>query len=91
MAVAAVIGVGGARAGDDHDQARQALERGDVLPLEGILSEVRKAVPGEVVGIELEYEHGAWVYEIKVIQVGGVRADILVDARSGRIIATKGK
>lgn len=78
-------------ADDDHDQARQALERGEALPLGGILSEVRKAVPGEVVGIELEHEHGAWVYEIKVIQAGGMRAEVLVDARSGRIVSVKGK
>ena len=59
--------------------------------IERILSEVRKAVPGEVVGIELEHEHGAWVYEIKVIQAGGMRAEVLVDARSGRIVSVKGK
>ncbi len=75
----------------DHDLARQALERGEVLPLEAVLAEVRKSASGEVAGVELEREHGAWLYEIKMIGPGGVLTEVKVDARTGRILRMKGK
>lgn len=75
----------------DHDLARQALERGEVLPLEAVLAEVRKSVSGEVAGIELEREHGVWLYEIKMIGPGGALTEVKVDARTGRILRSKGK
>jgi len=75
----------------DHDLARQALERGEVLALEAVLAEVRKSMSGEVAGVELEREHGAWLYEIKMIGPGGVLTEVEVDARTGRILRTKAK
>ncbi|HEY7607656.1 MAG TPA: PepSY domain-containing protein [Alphaproteobacteria bacterium] len=75
----------------DHDRARRALERGEVLPLERILAAVRAQVPGEVVGVELEREHGAWVYEVRVIDPSGRRLDVRVDAAKGAILKIKGK
>ena len=75
----------------DHDRARGALERGEVLPLERILAAVRAQVPGEVVGVELEREHGAWVYEVRVIDSSGRRLDVRVDAAKGAILRIKGK
>ena len=75
----------------DHDLARQALERGEVMPLESVLAEVRKSVSGEVAGVELEHERGTWLYEIKMIVPGGVLTEVEVDARTGRIIGIKGK
>ncbi len=73
----------------DHDVARQALERGEVLPLDTVLAEVRKSVPGEVAGVELEHEHGAWIYEIKVIGQGGLLTEVKVNATSGHILRRK--
>jgi uncharacterized membrane protein YkoI len=75
----------------DHDRARRALERGEVLPLERILALVRAQVRGEVVGVELEREHGAWVYEVRVIDAMGRRLDVRVDAAKGAILRIKGK
>jgi uncharacterized membrane protein YkoI len=73
----------------DHDVARQALEQGEVLPLQTVLAEVRNSFPGEVAGIELEHEHGAWTYEIKVIGPGGVLTEVKVNATTGRILRKK--
>ncbi len=75
----------------DHDLARQALERGEVMPLEFVLAAVRNSVSGEVAGVELEREHGTWLYEIKMIVPGGVLTEVIVDARTGRIVGIKGK
>lgn len=75
----------------DHDRARRALERGEVLPLDRILAAVRARVPGEVVGVELERERGAWVYEVRVIDPSGRRLEVHVDAAKAVILKIKGK
>ena len=95
-AVLAAAGLAPAAADDkrhrkDHEEARQAVERGEIMPLTEVLAEVRKSVPGEIVGVELERKHGTWVYEFKVIQTGGLRIEVYTDARPGRIIRTKDK
>ncbi|MGD9298113.1 MAG: PepSY domain-containing protein [Thiohalocapsa sp.] len=71
----------------DHDRARAALERGEVLPLAEILASVTAQVPGDVVEVELEREHGTWVYELKVIAPNGRVLEVLVDAAAGRLLA----
>jgi uncharacterized membrane protein YkoI len=75
----------------DHDRARRALERGEVLPLERILAVVRARVPGEVVRVELEREDGMWIYEVRVIDSAGRRIEVDVDAARGVILKIKGK
>lgn len=70
----------------DHDRAREALERGEVRPLEEILAAAAAEVPGEVVELELEREHGRWVYELKVIAPDGRVLEVLVDAASARVL-----
>lgn len=75
----------------DQDIARGALERGEILPLEVVLSQVRKTVIGEIVGIELERKLGAWVYEIKVISVKDEMIAVYVDARTAKVLETRGK
>lgn len=71
----------------DHDRARAALSRGEVRPLAEILALVSTAVPGDVVEVELEREHGRWVYELKVIATDGRRLEVLVDAADGMLLA----
>lgn len=75
----------------DHDVARKAVERGEIVPLDTVLAQVRQQVPGEIVGIELEGERGRWVYEIKVIRPTGVVTKIKVDAATGQIMRMKEK
>lgn len=74
----------------DHDAALTAVQHGEVLPLEAVLSEARKAVRGEVVGVELERARGNWVYEIKIIASGNSMVQIYVDARTTKILEIKG-
>ncbi|NEV62087.1 peptidase M4 [Thiorhodococcus minor] len=70
----------------DHDRARHALERGEVRPVEEILAAARDAVPGEVVGLELEHEDGHWVYEVKVIAEDGRLMEVLVNGADARVL-----
>ena len=52
---------------DDHAAVREALQRGEVLPLMKILAIANKEVPGDVIEVELEDEDEAVVYEIKIL------------------------
>ena len=72
--------------GKDHERAQQARERGEILPLERILSLVGQRIPGDVVKVELEREDGIWVYEIKVIDARGRLMEVEIDARTGGIL-----
>jgi uncharacterized membrane protein YkoI len=79
---------GAATADDDrdHDRARAALERGEIQPIARILEAAARAVPGEVIEVELEREQGRWVYELEVITPGGRVREVLLDAASARVL-----
>ena len=89
----ATLGTGASRAGDrhDHDRARQALEAGEILPLQTILQRVERAHPGQIMEVELERKAEGWYYEIKQLRKGGVLVKLKVDARDGSVIDAKRK
>ncbi|WP_332672698.1 PepSY domain-containing protein [Aromatoleum sp.] len=94
--VAAVFAAGlvpsaGVAGESDHDRARQALERGEVLPLRAILDKVARDYPGDVVEVELEREHGTWIYEIELIGGDGRLVKLEIDARSAAVLRVKGR
>ena len=73
----------------DHDRAREALERGEALPLADILARVRPELGGEVVGVSFERDRGngsRWIYEFKVIRPDGRLVEVDVDARTARVL-----
>lgn len=74
------------RADSAHEQARAALLAGEILPLPTILERVAQHHPGNVIEIELEREHGQWIYELKILQSGGALLKLEVDARDATII-----
>ncbi len=82
--------------GEDHemtdgDKALDALRRGEVLPLEQVISKAGGHIAGEISGIELEKEHGIWVYEFKVISPRGQMVKVYIDGKTGSLIEKKGK
>lgn len=91
LALLIVLALAPAGLADDHDRARAARERGDIRPLEDILPSVRQRFPGDVVRIELENEHGRWIYEIKLISPDGRLVELDVDARSGEVVEVEGR
>lgn len=70
----------------DHDEARAAVEAREALPLTRILEIARRAVPGEIVEVELEREHGQLIYEVEVLTRTGRVRKVEIDARSGRVL-----
>lgn len=90
LIVAMAMSAGVSADGDDHDRARSALERGEVLPLHAILEKVGQTYPGKVIEVELEREHGRWIYELRWLMRGGALVKLEVDARDGTILDKKG-
>jgi len=75
----------------DHDLARRGQALQATIPLRDILASVRKESLGQIAGIELEHENGAWLYEIKVISPKGVMMTVHVDARTGAFVPGREK
>ena len=73
----------------DHEQARQALAAGEILPLRQILDRVEKNHPGQILEVELEREHGSWIYEIKLLRPDGAVTKLELDARNGNLLQQK--
>lgn len=73
----------------DHELARQALQRKEILPLDQVLAAIRDRMPGEIVEIELERENERWIYEVEIIDETGRMRDVLVDAKNAEIIGTE--
>ena len=75
---------------DDHDRARQALESGEILPLNIVLERVNLDTPGRVLEVELERKDERWVYEIKLLRQGGSVVKLRADASNGMVIPRHG-
>jgi uncharacterized membrane protein YkoI len=76
-------GVSSVLADDDHDQARQLREAGEILPLETILAKVRDLGMGQILEVDLKKKHGRYVYKIETLDQAGVVWELVYDARSG--------
>lgn len=79
---------------EDHerrDAISRAVEKGEALPLADVLAIVRNQHPGEIVGVEVENEHGAWHYEVRVAGDSGRLLEVYVDARTGQILKVEDK
>lgn len=87
-----LMGFAGVAGADDDaeplaDDVRAAASRGEVLPLARILAIAAQRVPGQVLKIELEREHGVLSYELKILARDGRVRELTLDARSGAVQA----
>ncbi len=83
----ATLGVFPAIAGDgDLDRLRDAVRRGEVIPLSQLQASVRKAFPGEIIGVKLDEDDGRFIYEFKVLKTNGRLVEIEMDAGDGRVL-----
>jgi uncharacterized membrane protein YkoI len=89
LALALALAATPASAGlDDMTRAREALERGEVLPLAGILAKVEQEIDARVIEVEFEQgEGGAYVYEFELITQDGRLLEAVADAVTGEILS----
>lgn len=74
----------------DHDRARAARARGEVLPLARILAIVERDFSGRVIEVELEREDGELRYEIELLLADGRLIELEFDAASGELVKLEG-
>lgn len=66
--------------------ARQAVSRGEALPLQEVLRHLQRVAPGQVVATDYEYEFDRWVYEFRIVDGQGRIRKVHLDARSGELV-----
>ncbi len=76
-------------ADDDYMEARRLEKAGSILSLETILESVKKQQTGRILEVELEHEHGRYIYEIELLDSAGVVWEIAVDAATGMRLKTE--
>lgn len=84
--VALLLTTVAARADNDQDRARAAVQAGQVLPLRTVLERLEREHPGQVLEVELEREDGRWVYDVKLLQASGRLVKLALDAGSGEVL-----
>src|SRR5512138_3067875 len=77
------------RADDDHEVARRAVERGELLPLAKILAATEREVPGGVLEVELDEEDGRYLYEIEVLLNDGRVIELTYDGKTGKLLESE--
>jgi hypothetical protein len=71
----------------DHEQAREALARGQVMPLKSVLDQLARQRPGgHILEVELERSDGRWIYEIKQMDASGRLVKLKLDAQTGLLL-----
>lgn len=71
---------------DDHHRPVPSATTGARLALEDALRIATTEVPGEVIKVKRERDHGIDVIEIKVLAQNGRVRELTLDARDGRIV-----
>jgi uncharacterized membrane protein YkoI len=80
-----------AMADSDHNRARAAVQAGQILPLKSVLEKLERDHPGQVLEIELDQEHGRWVYEVRVLQSDGMLVKLELDAATAEILRSRSR
>jgi uncharacterized membrane protein YkoI len=73
--------------GDDYEEAYRLRARQEILPLEELLRRLDLGTDTRILEIESELEHGRHVYEIEYLDRTGRIREVLIDARSGQVLA----
>lgn len=71
----------------DYEIAREAVARGEILPLATVINKVQKAHPGRVIEVELELGVDGVEYELEIATTDGRILDIDVNAVTGEIVS----
>lgn len=91
IAALALILIAPAEARDlDQDEALRLRREGVIQPLEQLLQPAYARYPGaRLLEVELEAEHGQYVYEIELLTADGQVRELELDARDGRLLDDK--
>lgn len=71
---------------ETHEDAREAVAQGKILPLSKLLALIDRDLYGMVIAVDLVRLGGSDVYRLKTRDGAGVIRDLRVDARTGRFV-----
>ncbi len=84
--IVAVVISGIALGESDHQLSRRLMEKGEILPLQEVLSHIERERTGRVLEVELESERGRHVYEIELLGEEGRVWEYKLDAATGEVL-----
>ncbi|QKV19258.1 PepSY domain-containing protein [Oricola thermophila] len=70
----------------EREELNAARKRGDILALSEILDRLPGGIGDNVIEVEIDREHGRFLYEIYYLGADGRRREITVDARDASIL-----
>lgn len=82
-------GTAGVLAADEHDDVLKAIKRGELMSYAKIKRIAESKLNGVVVGQQLRRTNRGWQYDLRIRRKDGKVLVAIVDARTGRIVATR--
>lgn len=70
---------------EDFEFVRDAVERGEILPMSQLLPKVREVSDGQIIEVELEMDTASIKYEFEILDRNGQLIEVEIDARTGAI------
>lgn len=75
----------------EQDRALELRKERDLIPYREIQSRAERQFGGRVVGQRLFERGGRMIYELRILQPDGKVIVALYDAKTGRVIGTRGR
>jgi uncharacterized membrane protein YkoI len=75
----------------DHDDARRAVSRGEALPLSEIMNKIPPRYQGKLLNARLKKrgQKSSWIYQLQILTGQGKVTELVVDAKSGRVLQVR--
>lgn len=72
-----------------HEEARQVLAQGKILPLSVILERARREFSAPMIEVEFEREGDQYIYEIVLLDHDGAVTELYFDASTAQLLKIK--
>ena len=89
LLLVALLCVPPVQADEDHEIARHAVERGELLPLSKILQIAEQKYPGRVLEVDLDREKGRFLYELEILLSDGRVIELTYDGQTGDLLESE--
>jgi hypothetical protein len=70
-------------------EAARLQSSGEVLPSDRVVEQARGRQSGKVTEVELKQKEGRYIYEVDIVDSGGVERELQFDARTGAFLSSE--
>ena len=70
-----------------QDEARQGVRQRRIMPLAGVIQQLRRRTPGRQLDAGLEYQGDRPIYRVRWMTADGRRVDYMIDAATGQVLS----